>query len=88
MPPPDLDEQQTPMDYSEELDHTNDDSVIVRIWARNMEKVCGQLEAAMAQLAVVSMGEKQTRAAAGAGDGGHGGSLNPGILRRVFDPGG
>ena len=49
-----------------------------------MDKFCGQLEG----LTVISMGKKQHRVSAGAGDGGHGGSLGPGILRRVFDPGG
>ena len=53
-----------------------------------MEKVCGQLEAVTAQLAVMSTGKEQHRAAAGAGNGGYGGSLGPGILRLVFDPGG
>ena len=53
---------------------TNDGSVIECRWARNMEKVCGQLEEVTAQLAVMSTGKKQPRAAAGAGDGGHGDS--------------
>ena len=73
-PPPDPDEQQGVLDYSQELDHTNDGSVIERRWAKNMEKVCVQLEAVTAQLSVMSTGKKQPRVAAGAGDGGHGGS--------------
>ena len=57
--------------YSEDEDHTNDGSVIERRWARNMDKICGQLEAVMAQLAVMSTCKKQPRAAERAGDGGH-----------------
>ena len=53
-----------------------------------MDKFCGQLEAVTAQLAVISTGKKQPRVAAGAGCSGYPGSLGPGILRWVFDPGG
>ena len=72
-PPPDPDEPQTHMDYSGDLNHTNDGSIIERRWARNMDAVCGQLQAATAQLAVMASGKKH-RAAAGAGAGNPGGS--------------
>ena len=73
-PPPDPDEQQGLIDYSGDLNHTNDGSVIERRWARNMDAVCGQLQAVTAQLAVMASGRKAPPAAAGAGDGDHGGS--------------
>ena len=47
------------MDYSGDLNHTNDGSIIERRWARNMDAVCGQLQAVTAQLAVMASGKKR-----------------------------
>ena len=48
-PPPDPDEQQALLYYSADLNHPNDGSVIERRWAKNMDAVCGQLQAVTAQ---------------------------------------
>ena len=72
-PPPSPDELQPLMDYRRILNHTNDGFVIERRWARDVDAVCGQLQAVTAQLAVTASGKKH-RAAAGAGEDNPGGS--------------
>ena len=39
-PPPDPNEQQVLLDYSADLNHTNNVTVIERLWASNMDVVC------------------------------------------------
>ena len=56
------DEQQALLDYSADLDHRNNGSVIERRWPRNMDVVCGQPQAVTAQLAVMATGSKHRAA--------------------------
>ena len=73
-PPPDPDELKAHhMNYSGDLNHINDGSVIERRWPINMDAVCGQMQTLTAQLAIMASG-KNPRAAAGDGAGNPGGS--------------
>ena len=67
-PPPDPVEQQALLDYSADLNHTNDGSIIERRWARSMQAVCGQMEAFEARRAGMSSSKRHLAKARGGDD--------------------